>query len=199
MAEVKMPELSPKEYPGNPTKKQIQKVTTGQVSKRKKSLGSKFGETFLSADFASVIDNCVTEVVVPAVKNLLYDALIGGLEMTLWGELNHRSSSKSGSYIDYSARKKSNQKTRPSVSRLRKSFDDVFFDTKSDAYAVLDNLCSAIERYGEVSIADLNDLLGEVGEFTDNKYGWDSLSTAEIKRYKDGYLLVLPPVIPLDD
>lgn len=183
-----------------PEKPKMEKVTTSRVSKTKKSLGKKLGETFLSADFGTVVENCVTEVIIPAIKNLLYDTLIGGLEMSLWGEIkggkDRRRDGPYISYTNYSKGKK--QDTRP-VRRATRNVDDIFFDSKTDAYNVFDNLCAAIERYGEVSVADLNDLTGVAGEFTDAKYGWTSLAQAEVKRYREGYLLVLPSVVSLED
>lgn len=203
MAEVKIPKLEDKDFPGNTGKeiRRSEKIIEGGATKRKKTLGEKISKTFLSADFGEVIDNCVSEVVVPAIKNLLYDTLLGGLEMTLFGEYNPRGSKRSGPYIDYTGRsgKSRRREETRKISYARKNIDDVFFDSRTDAYNVLDNLCAAIEKYGEVSVADLNDLIGEPGEYTDNKYGWDSLSKAEIKRYHEGYLLVLPSVISLDD
>ena len=48
-----------------------------------------------------------------------------------------------------------------------------------------------------VSVADLNDIIGVTGSYTDNKYGWYDLSSAQITRDKSGYALKLPRVRPL--
>lgn len=208
MAEVNLSELNVPDYPANPTKRQLQKKTTkvveGSVSRPKKSLGKKLEETFLSATFAEVITDCVSEVVIPSVKNMLYDAISGGFQMLLWGEIRDGGKrGRNGPYVDYASRSRysttSSKRDDPPFKKAHRNIDDVYFETKSDAYNVLDNLMAAVDKYGEVRVSDLNDLIGEAGEFTDEKFGWTNLSRAEIKRYRNGWLLVLPNVIPLDE
>ena len=55
-----------------------------------------------------------------------------------------------------------------------------------------------IESYGAVSVADLYDLVGILGSPNDNKWGWANIRTAEPIRVRDGYLLKLPKVCPID-
>ena len=55
-----------------------------------------------------------------------------------------------------------------------------------------------LEKYGMVSVADLYDLVGVTGNYTDNKYGWTNLSNAEIVRVRDGYQIKLPRARVLD-
>ena len=54
-----------------------------------------------------------------------------------------------------------------------------------------------IKEYGQVAVADLYDLVGITGSYTDNKYGWTNLRNAEAIRDRDGYLLRLPKALPL--
>lgn len=206
MAEVTLSELKVPDYPANPTRKQEQrpkKVVEGGVSKQKKSLGKKLEETFLSASFGEVIADCVTEVVVPSVKNMLYDAISGGFQMLLWGEIKGGKDGRRGPYIDYAGRSRystgSSKRDDVPFKKAHRNIDNIYFETRGDAYNVLDNLMAAVDKYGEVSVSDLNDLIGEPGEFTDTKYGWTNLSRAEIKRYRNGWLLVLPNVVPLEE
>ena len=55
-----------------------------------------------------------------------------------------------------------------------------------------------IDTYGNVSVADLYDLVGKSSEYTDNKYGWTNLRNAEPVRVRDGYMLKLPKPGPID-
>ena len=55
-----------------------------------------------------------------------------------------------------------------------------------------------LETYGIVSVADLYELVGIIGNYTDNKYGWTNLRNAEPIRVNGGYLLKLPKVCPID-
>ena len=52
--------------------------------------------------------------------------------------------------------------------------------------------------YGTVSVADLYDLVGISGNYTDNKYGWTNIRNAEPIRVRDGYMLKLPKALPLN-
>ena len=54
-----------------------------------------------------------------------------------------------------------------------------------------------IDTYGIVSVADLFDLVGITGNYTDNKYGWKNISNAKAIRVWDGYILSLPKAIPI--
>ena len=54
----------------------------------------------------------------------------------------------------------------------RHSPKDVIFSTRTDAEETLLKLNDYIEEYGQASIADLYDLIGDVAVYQDNKYGW---------------------------
>ena len=50
----------------------------------------------------------------------------------------------------------------------------------------------------KVKIADLYDLVGMDSNYTDNRYGWTNLRSAQVVRVRDGYLLKLPKALPLN-
>ena len=55
-----------------------------------------------------------------------------------------------------------------------------------------------ISSYRVVSVADFYDLAGITPEYTDNKYGWTDIRSANIVRVRDGYMIKLPRAVPLD-
>ena len=55
-----------------------------------------------------------------------------------------------------------------------------------------------VESYGVVRVADLYDLVGLTGNFTDNKYGWTNVKNAQIVRVRDGYMIKMPRALPID-
>jgi hypothetical protein len=69
---------------------------------------------------------------------------------------------------------------------------EVILDTKIEAETVAEKLYDIIEKYGHVTVADLNDLIGETSQYTDHKYGWTDLRGLDIRRIREGYLLILP-------
>ena len=65
-------------------------------------------------------------------------------------------------------------------STRRRSYDsrkpsDILFDTSTAAWNVVSALDDIITEYGEVSVADLKDLAGVEGSYTDNAIGWTCL------------------------
>ena len=71
-------------------------------------------------------------------------------------------------------------------------------DNRADAEEVLDSMLATIDKYGIVSVADMYDLVGITGNYTDNKYGWTDLRSARIERERDGgYTINLPRALPL--
>ena len=78
-------------------------------------------------------------------------------------------------------------------------YDDIVFDTRGDAESVLDAMHDIIAQYGTVSVADLYDLARVPNDnFTMNRYGWTNLNGAQPVRVRDGYILKLPRVVPLN-
>lgn len=56
-----------------------------------------------------------------------------------------------------------------------------------------------IDMYGVVSVADLYDLVGITGNYTDNKYGWTNIRNAEpVRAMGGGYMLKLPKALPIN-
>ena len=54
-----------------------------------------------------------------------------------------------------------------------------------------------MEEYGIVRVADLFDLVGITGDYTDNKYGWTNIRNAEVVRVRDGYKIKMPRAMPI--
>ena len=87
---------------------------------------------------------------------------------------------------------------RQTQEEINEVWDDLIFENREDADEVLSTLNDLLNRYPSVSIADLKDLVGITGRYTDNKYGWTDIRQAYIERTRDGYILRMPKAIPLD-
>lgn len=192
---------------GKPTEKKVDKITKGTVVKKKKSLGKKFTDTFLSDEFDSVGDYLKQDVLIPAAKNLFSDVVSQAVEMIkdgteamLFGEVRG-SRKRRGSYVSYNTISTRDKKDRRDPSRRNRAthnFDDIVLETRGEAEEVRDQLLFLIDEYGDASVADLYSSVGITGSFTDNRYGWSNLSTARIIKVRDGYLLDLPKPRLLD-
>lgn len=181
--------------------KKIEKIVTG-VAKKKKKNG--FLTMFLADEAMDLKNYVVFEVLIPAVKTAVSDIVTNGIDMMLYGESSHTKKSSRSSKISYSGYydkgsrgrdwDRDKERTKPGGY----NYDDVILESKGEVLDVLNRLDELIEVYGMASVADLYDLVGISGQYTDNKYGWTDLRSATSARVRDGYLLKMPRAIPLN-
>lgn len=185
-------------------RKKLEKVVKGTAKVHKKSKARKFTDIFISEDISNVKSYILSDVFIPAVKKLITDVVKDGIDMFLYGGTGRSSERPKGYRADYvSYNKYSNGKTyscsfNDSKTRTGYSYDDIILETKGEAEEVLTRMDELIDMYGKVSVADLYDLVGIVGSYTDNKYGWVNIRNAESVRVRDGYALKLPRALPID-
>lgn len=181
-------------------RKRVEKVVHGRVRTKPKSGVSKITDVFISEDAANVKSYIVMDVLVPAVKKAISDIVRDGIDMILYGESRGRKSSSASGYVSYRDYSRSDDRDRFRDSRSRSSYahDDVILDSRGEAEEVLTRMDELIDTYGNVSVADLYDLVGKSSEYTDNKYGWTNIRNAEPIRVRDGYMLKLPKALPIN-
>jgi hypothetical protein len=186
-------------------RKKIEKITNGKVKTKKKSEIHKFTDIFLAEDVTNVKDYILGEVLLPAVKKAVSDIVTNGIDMLLYGETRSHKKEK-GSKVSYSKYYDRDRYDRSDRDRDRGSrrvrtgydYEDVILETRGEAEDVLGRMEDLLDTYGVVSVADLYDLVGIQGDYTDNKYGWSNLRNADIQRLREGYLLKLSKALPLD-
>jgi hypothetical protein len=203
MAKVPMPERSGSSLDGptNSDKKEVTKVTKGKVKTQEKSALKKFGEAFIEDDAKDIKAYVVSDVLIPAIKNLIFDSVIGSIEMALFGTASrshHRNGGRNET-TSYSSYYKSGNNSRRRDDDSRRSdrldYQSIIFEERADADEVLDTLCNLIEDYGQATIGDFYDAAGVTPDnnFTKNEeYGWTDLRTATVKRGRDGYFISMP-------
>ena len=178
--------------------KKVEKVILGTAKAKKKSSINKFADVFISEDVNNVKSYIIMDVLVPAVKKAMSDIVTNGINMILYGETTNKKSSDASkvSYRNYYDR---DRREEPySRQRVGYSYDEIILDNRGEAEDVLSRLDELIITYGIVSVADLYDLVGITGNYTDNKYGWHDIRSASVLRVRDGYLLKLPKALPLN-
>lgn len=188
------------QYESIPEKK-IEKVVQGKVKTKKRSEASKLADIFISEDVANVKSYVLMDVLVPAIKKAISDIVTNGIDMILYGESGRTRRNSPASRVSYSQYYDRNRRDRdrePVAQRANYSYNDVLLETRGDAEDVLMRMDELVATYGMVSVADLNDLVGITGQYTDNNYGWTNIKSAYVQRVRDGYLLKLPRAIPID-
>ena len=183
--------------------KKVEKVISGAVKTRKKSGVTKIANELISEDASRVKSHLLLEVLVPAVKKLIKDIVVDGIEMVLYGESGRSSGRRQGnagyvSYNSYSDRRGSDRYGSETRTRTGYGYEDLSFEDKRDAENVLARMDEMMATYGVASVADLYDLAGVSHSYTDNKYGWTNIRSAEIIRVRDGWVIRMPKALPID-
>ena len=182
--------------------KRVEKVVHGKV-KTKKNNARKLTNVFITEDAANVKNYVLFDVIVPSIKKALYDLVVGALDMTLFGgrgggSNDKRSISDKISYKDYNSISKRNERSYGNtVTTSGYSYDDIVLETRGEAESVLSRMDEIIDEYDSVRVADLYDLVGITGDYTDNKYGWTNIRNARVVRTRDGYKIEMPRALPL--
>lgn len=183
-------------------KKKLEKVVSGKVKTKKKNEFQKLAGNIISEEATNLKSYIILDVLIPAIKDAIEDVVINGIRMLLRGETGARRSGGSSGVAKVSYNKaydsRDTMRGHTTRGRVGYSFDNVVLETKGEAEDVLTRMDELIDTYGIVSVADMYDLVGVVGNYTDNKYGWTNLRSAEIVRVRDGYLLKFPRVMPID-
>ena len=183
-------------------KKKVEKVVTGVAKVKKKSEVSKLKDIFISEDASNVKSYIIMDVLVPAIKKAIADIVTNGIDMILYGETGHSKRSSNSSKISYRSyydRRDDDRRYDRDRSLVKQGYDydDVVIETRGEADAVISRMEEIIDMYGRVSVADLYDLVGITGNYTDNNYGWTNLASAEPIRVRDGYVIKLPKAMPI--
>lgn len=189
-------------------KPQVQKVVTGEVVVKPKSLGTKIKGVFFGGEAKEASGYLVSEVLLPAFRNLVVDSVRIGVERMVYGDRTPRRPGPTiNDYGRYSGRTTyTNPLVRPDVIDVRergrvpdqrqpsrrKDTNNIFLARREDAEEVLERLQDIINDYDVVSVADLHDMIGLPTTHIDNKWGWTFLNDVEIRQTRDGFVIELP-------
>lgn len=186
--------------------KKIERVTSSTAIRRKKSLGRKFKEVFFGGDARSAGQFVIYSVLIPWTKDVIVEMGREGIEKLVRGDsYRRRSSPFSGpaGYVSYNrmtTRPDSRQEpARPLSARARSrhDFDEIVLQTRPEAEEVISQLFEIVSRYDTATVADLYELVGIRSNHVDHKWGWSDMRGAGVVRTRDGYLLELPDVQPM--
>jgi hypothetical protein len=195
-----------------PEDKKIERVTTGEVVRKKRPLRKRFVESFVAGDARTVIPYVVMDVLLPSVRDVVVDSIQEFVAKLILGEGRRYRGISSPTVGPYGQQQPYGQVnyTRYSASRLppaqrvlsrqaraRHNFDEIQLTSRAEAEEVIDGLYEVVSRYESATVADLYQLVGLASDHTDHKWGWTDIRGAGVSRGRDGYLLDLPDPIPL--
>lgn len=208
MATVNLDSLKPNSHEYKEKEKIKPVVRKDAVVKQKKTLGQTFKEHFLEDDVKDVKEYIIFDAIIPGIKNLCLDAL----EMFFFGGTGGRRRSghrRDDDKVSYNSYYKSSYKRRSSrYSRdddedddrddRNVDYRDIVVKYSDDAKAVVDELRGRIDKYDQVTVAELLDSVGITGKYTDNNWGWTRKEDIGIRRVSNGYLIDVPEAKLLD-
>ena len=193
-------------------KKEMKTIVSAKPKKVKKNLVSRLVNGVLGPDGVPSIGAYVNEEIIkPAVKNIIVDAVTSGINMIMYGEKAPRRgegtryggarTTSTSRYTNYSAVHRTQQEvtTERKVHSARYIVEEYIIEDRYDASHVLTSLTESADMYQTVSVADYYDLIGVNSKYTDNSYGWtlDSISRATIVPVRGGYVIKFPTVEPI--
>lgn len=195
-------------------REKVQAVTSAKTGGRKKpGLGRRFKETFFGGTGRGAAEYAVSDVVVPGIRDMLFEAFQSGLDHLFYGDRSSGSgrrrstassmTSQALGHVAYDAvvkptRATQQTRTLSKRSRARHNLAELTISTRQEAEEVIDRMFDILSASGDVTVADLYSLTGVRPDHTDNKWGWYNLKGAKAVRLRQGgYLLDLPEPEPL--
>jgi hypothetical protein len=203
------------EYPPNSDKsklgeyetKKVERVTSSEPIRRKKSLGKSFRNTFFGGDMRGALQYVALDVLLPSAREMISEAGRAWIDKLVFGDSRRgrgvtRPSGPQGyvSYNRYAMGGQPQEAPARTISRRARSmhdFDEIVLSSRREAEDVIDRLFDLVGQYGSATVSDLYELVGLPSTHTDNKWGWEDARGAGVTRVRNGYLLDLPEPEPL--
>ncbi len=187
--------------------KEVKKVVSSNVERKKKSGLQRFANEFISEDIDNVKSYVWTEIILPNVKDILFNSLRTAFEMFIYGDSDRGHSNRRGqrSRVSYESMYYNDDRYRRERSNRQRgrtgyNFDDITIDDYAEAQEILDQMDELIDVYGIASVADYYGFAGETANHMDRRYGWTDITSAKIVRTRNGkYFIKLPRACPIDD
>ena len=161
---------------------------------------------FQADDVSSIKEIIINEVVIPSIRDTLYNGIENALHILLYGQTapSKKSGGGSVSFISYNnAYRKDTPKTTVSTINTSAKLPDAAMGlTQQEAEDLKAELLGAVEDFGYVSVAEFKQYINSKDiVHTDSKWGWTNLDRMSIRRYRDAddngnigyyYMLELP-------
>lgn len=195
---------APREEAPKTDKRVVHKVVEGQVVQRKTPRGKRIKELFLGGADRSIWEFVFQDVIVPNIRDMLYEANQQAMERVLYPGSEPRAYRRTrpgdprrSSVTNYNgiSRGPAREDDRRQMSRRARAnhdFGEIIIPTRPEAEAVLEGLFELLNEYDVATVADLYEMVGVSSQFTDRNWGWTDLRGTDIRRVREGYLLDLP-------
>ena len=187
--------------------REIKSVVTGDVEVREQK------HTFWT-DVKDIASGVFKDIIVPAGQDLLYDTIISSAQRGIYknDDRGYDRGSIRGGRRDYtlfgsgrtrnyrgSSTRSNRQRSAGSVRGSRFEVDEIIFDNRADAEAVIDCVCEQLDRYEQVSVGEYYSACDLTPDSTDFNIGWYDLRGIEVVSAGRGkWTIVFPKATQLD-
>ncbi len=181
-------------------KKKVTQVVNTSGKTKKKGLVRRFSNLMISEDVGDVKTYLLVDVLIPGVKDIIYDMFTGGIERLLFTDDTRRSSNKRGtnySRNNYTSkgyhRGGRDDRDRDDERSGVKSntFEEIYLDSKNDAITLIESMQDLVDEYDAVTILDYSNLVGIDVSYSLDNYGWTDVDYLSPIRKREGYIVGL--------
>lgn len=184
-------------------KKELTKIVSGEVTQKKKPLGQRLKAMITGVEFRGASQYVFMDVLIPAVKNMVVDAVDVGIKRMVYGDSAGprgrdygRSRTTYNSPVNRGRDGTMLPKQPPHHVRSSRQSEDIILPSRAEAELVLTTMQDIIEKYEFASVSDFNTILGLPSTYVDNNWGWSGLQYVDIRQTRDGWLLDMPSIEP---
>ena len=180
------------------------KIVKGEVKEIKENEAKKFFKNFFSEDARSVGTHLFSDVVIPGVQNLIIQMVQNGIVWIFKGSRGNTNRPGVGNvsysqyYINQQNKSNGSYVNNPDDRESVRTVNMQVIPDRGEAEDVLAELRNCISMYGQVKVSEYYDMLGKRATHTDERYGWRNLDNVVIRPTVDGYIIALPPAVPLN-
>lgn len=179
-------------------------IVKGDVHLRKQPLEKRLMEIIFPGSMEDIKEHMIFDVLIPGIRDNVWNMLTDGLSLLFSGSVKKKNAGKpSNGYVQYSNYSYGGTSTSSSSSGRTLDpppLDDVVFNSKEDAYQVLDDLVDYISRFESVPVSYFYDRCGiTVANWQGpNKWGWTNLGGARVMSLRGGgYVIDFPKPVYL--
>lgn len=168
----------------------------GEVVEKKRG---RIRNAFISEDITDVKDYVFMDVFIPAIKKLVVDVFVNGLNALFYGNSAPRNGgSRISIMTPYDKISQGNSTVvKPYQARASYEVANIIFKNEDDARMVLDTLCEIFDRYRYVSVADLYQQIKRNPTAIDFDWGWKDIRSVHVMFNRNGWVLDLPKPVYL--
>lgn len=188
-----------------PPPKQVNKVVKGTIARQKQPISKRLKAHFMPDTDLPISEHIIFEVLLPGATAAASEVFHQSIDILLpYSGRNRGHGGRSRGYTQYSkgsggrggnAPWNRDEDPRDVVSRRARNthnYSQIVIDDRVDAEEVLDELYNLLNMYDQVTVGDFYDAVGATKEFTDENYGWTTLSGTRIIRRGGGWVVDLP-------